>query len=128
MHHLRRAAELFELCRRRRGVFLDAKAVSPVAHALGRAGISDHHSRRTAGCGLAHDKAVRVERRREEKQVGSAIPRADDLAVRDRTCEKAAVGELLLFRIAADLRAVCALADKHHAEVDIFLAQRFQRI
>ena len=100
----------------------------PVGHPLRRAGISDHHRCRAAGRSLAHDKTVRVEGRREKEEVRPPIPRADDIAVGDRTGEKAAVVQPQLFCIAADLRAVRALADEHHAEVDILLAQRFQRI
>ncbi len=115
-HCRRRPAERCKhVCHRRR-VFLDQEAALPVFDVLRRAASTHQNASEPAGRRLAHNKAVRVKRRREQEQICPAVPRADDVAVIGRRGKKHAVRQTELFAVGDHLLAVAAVSDKDHAK------------
>ena len=116
LHCLGVSAERCQHSRHRFRVFLNEEAALPVSNILRRAASAHEDASKPAGRRLAHDKAVRVKRRREQEQVCPAVPRADNVPVVGRCGKEHAVRQTELFAVGDDLVAVAAVSDKDHPE------------
>ena len=130
-HALQNLRFMAELCEQRcHGVcvFLDQEAVSAVRDILCGTAAAHQHACQLTGRRFAHDKAVRIERRREQEQIAPAVPRADDAAVILGRGKEHAVRKPKLVCVGDDLVLIPAAADEDHAERVPRVLELFERV
>ena len=97
-------------------VFFDQKSVFAIRDILSSAAAAHKDACQFTGCRLAHDKAVRVERRWEQEQIGPAVPRPNDIAVVFGRGKEHTVRKAKFVGVGHDLIFVSAAADEDHTE------------